>query len=186
MPPVGRGRAYGVVADLIAVPLVAAPLWLTPLTVTDADAMAEVLADPALYAVIGGGPPTVDQLREQYRRQLAGPADHSEHWLTWIIRDHAEQPVGFVQATVRSVPAPPEAELAWVLGTPWHGRGYAGIAARAVVAWLRNQRVEHLCAHIAPGHTASERVATAIGLHPTPTVVDGEVRWAADVAESDG
>jgi hypothetical protein len=32
-------------------------------------------------------------------------------------------------------------------------------------------------AHVNPGHTASARVASAAGLRPTDTVIDGEIEW---------
>ncbi len=88
-------RRYGVVADAVTITLV-------PLTVDHAETMVEVLADPALYAVIGGEPPTLEDLRERYRRQVqGGPADGSEQWRNWIVAVD-RQPVGYVQATVRT------------------------------------------------------------------------------------
>jgi hypothetical protein len=49
-------------------------LRLTPLTVQDADAMVDVLADPELYTFIGGQPPTLEELRERYAaNSSAGP-----------------------------------------------------------------------------------------------------------------
>lgn len=50
-------------------------------------------------------------------------------------------------------------------------------AARLLADDLVAQGVERLVAHIHPQHTASHRVAARLGMSPTPTVVDGEVRW---------
>ncbi|UIX33905.1 GNAT family N-acetyltransferase [Streptomyces sp. GQFP] len=79
---------------------------------------------------------------------------------------------GTVQVTVtedRGV-----AEIAWVVGTPWQGRGLASEAARELVTWLgrRSPTVRTVVAHIHPGHHAS-----AAGLFPTEEEQDGEIRW---------
>ncbi|MHA6786000.1 GNAT family N-acetyltransferase [Pseudonocardia saturnea] len=145
-----------------------ARLVLEPLRVDHAEEMATVLADPALYAVIGGVPPSVDELRARYARQVAGPAEGQ--WLNWVVR-HDGTAVGYVQATVTAE----HAELAWVIGTAFQGHGYAREAAAAVVATLDGPVV----AHIRPGHTASENVAAGLGFRPTGAVVDGELRWAS-------
>jgi RimJ/RimL family protein N-acetyltransferase len=67
--------------------------------------------------------------------------------------------------------------VAWVIGTPWQGRGYAGEAAQAVVGWLEDEGVGSVTAHIEAGHAASARVAVAAGLSPTDEIEDGEVVW---------
>lgn len=140
---------------------------LDPLRVEDAEEMAGVLADPALYEVIGGSPPSAADLRGRYARQLERP----EEWLNWIVRVDGTA-VGYVQATVTG----DRASVAWVIGTPWQGRGYATAAARAMLALLPVRAVE---AWIAPGHRASEAVAAAVGLRPTGELdADGEQRWS--------
>lgn len=83
---------------------------------------------------------------------------------------------GYVQATVRGS----RAEIAWVIGTPWQGRGYAGEAAKGLAAHLASAGgVRELLAHIHPDHAASEAVARAAGLRPTEAWEDGERRWTA-------
>jgi RimJ/RimL family protein N-acetyltransferase len=42
---------------------------------------------------------------------------------------------------------------------------------------LREQGIDRLAACIDPRHAASMAVARSIGLVPTETIVDGEVRW---------
>ena len=60
---------------------------LDPLAVSGATEMAVVLADPELYRVIGGRPPTEEQLHQQYARQVVGrSADGREEWLNWVVR----------------------------------------------------------------------------------------------------
>jgi RimJ/RimL family protein N-acetyltransferase len=159
-----------------AVLLATQRLDLEPLRVGHADEMAAVLADVRLHAFIGGSPPDAAQLREQYRRQVVGRSpDGTQRWLNWIVRRREDgAALGYVQATITHASA---AEVAWVVGTAHQGAGYAREAARAMVAWLREQGVKELLAYIHPGNGASETVARAVGLAPTDTVVDGEVCW---------
>ncbi len=150
-------------------------LRLDPLRVADAAEMAGVLADPALYTVIGGRPPTGPELTAQYRRQVGGrSADGTEEWLNWVVRVDGTA-VGYVQATVF---APDRASVAWVVGTPWQGRGYATAAARAMLAELAARGITRVEAWIAPGHRPSEAVAERLGLAPTGRLdPDGEQLW---------
>jgi RimJ/RimL family protein N-acetyltransferase len=89
--------------------------------------------------------------------------------------------VGYVQAT--RGPQGGVAELAWVVGTQWQGRGIAREAARLVLERLLAEGVRRVVAHVHPDHVASQRVAAALGLEPTPVVVDGEVEWVHDVEQ---
>ncbi len=101
---------------------------LEPLAVSDATEMAVVLADPELYRVTGGRPPTEDELRRQYERQVVGrSADGTEEWLNWVVRVDGAA-AGYVQATVHDGS---RAVVAWVIGTDWQGRGLATEAAPA-------------------------------------------------------
>ena len=83
--------------------------------------------------------------------------------------------VGTVQATVTD--AGRRAEVAWVIGLPWQGRGLASRAARVMVDWLEHRGALRITAHVHPEHAASQRVARAVGLTPSDDFVDGERRW---------
>lgn len=162
-----------------------ARLVLVPLQVEHADEMADVLSDTALHTFIGGSPDDLRALRARYRRMTAGSPDPTVSWCNWVLRLREEGClVGTVQATV--VPAAPGpdggdaliAEIAWVVGTPWQGRGIAVEAARGLVDWLAGQpAVRGVIAHVHPDHRASAAVATAAGLTPTDEWQDGEVKW---------
>ncbi|MDO4255983.1 MAG: GNAT family N-acetyltransferase [Kocuria sp.] len=159
---------------------------LRPLSVTDASEMALVLADPALYRYTGGEPPSVEGLEGQYAVQTRGrSSDGTELWLNRIVVvGPGEQAVGYVQATVPLDGSP--AEIAWVIGVPWQGRGYARRAAALLVGELRDHGVEGIVAHIHPDHAASQRVARGLGMAPTGLAVEGEVRWVGATAEVAG
>ncbi|MGW2212313.1 GNAT family N-acetyltransferase [Streptomyces sp. NPDC001781] len=152
-------------------------LDLLPLRVGHATEMAGVLADPALHRFIGGTPYPPDALTTRYRRLVAGSPDPEITWLNWVILLREDSRLtGTVQATLST--ARRTAEIAWVVGTPWQGRGIAKEAAVALVAWLTACPVRSITAHIHPDHHASAAVARAAGLAPTPERQDGEIRWA--------
>lgn len=157
---------------MIATPFHTARLAVLPLRVEHAVEMAKVLADPNLYAFTGGGPPTVESLENRYSGQLSGPGRDDEHWLNWVVQ-YDGQLVGYVQSTVTGSTA----EIAWVVGTDWQGRGYAKEAALGLVAWLDEQGVERIIAHVHPDHAASAAVTTAAGLTRTDELDDGEYLW---------
>lgn len=59
---------------------------LRRLRIEDAEMMAGVLADPALYEFTGGRPPTREDLVKQYAIQVRGRSpDGSESWINLII-----------------------------------------------------------------------------------------------------
>lgn len=151
-------------------------LRLDPLRAEDAEAMAGVLSDPEIYRFIGGGPPTADELRELYGRWVAGPPRQGDAWHNWAVRLAAEgTPVGHLQATLLDNGA--VADIAWILGTPWQGRGYATEAAIELIRWLEGHGVATITAHVHPRHGASARVAERAGLEPTDMVEGGETVW---------
>jgi RimJ/RimL family protein N-acetyltransferase len=165
------------VSAIAAQPVPARRLTLVPLAGEHADEMAVVLADPELYAFTGGSPPTRQELRARYERWIAGSPDPAVSWCNWVIQLRSPRRLaGTVQATI-STAGDPVAEVAWVVGKPWQGQGIATEAARALIAWLRQQSVKTVIAHIHPDHHASAAVAAAVGLTPTGQLQDGEVRW---------
>lgn len=151
-------------------------LELTPLRVEDAEEMAAVLAADDLYTFIGGTPPSVDQLRRTYSHQVTGGSEQ-EQWHNWIVRANGEA-VGYVQATVTA----DQAEIAWVIGKPWQGKGYASAAAKTMIGLLSSQGITRIVAHIHPDHEASNAVARRLGLRPTGDFYDGERRWVMDLS----
>jgi RimJ/RimL family protein N-acetyltransferase len=154
---------------LTAQPLKTTRLTLEALTVGHAAEMVAVLADPALYEYIGGEPPSEPDLVARHTRQTS-----RDHWLNWILREQASgDAVGTVQATLGEHAA----ELAWVVSTRAQGKGYATEATAAVIAWLRENDVRELVAHVNPDHAASRAVAARLGFQPTESIKNGEVRW---------
>ncbi|GAA3747522.1 GNAT family N-acetyltransferase [Streptomyces tremellae] len=181
------GGAWPLVAEPIRTP----GLALLPLRVAHATEMARVLGDAALHEFIGGAPAPVAELRARYARMSAGPGDPAVSWCNWVVEIRepagARALAGTVQATV-TAPAPgrtgaagsapgPVAELAWVVGTPFQGRGVAKEAARGLARWLADRGVGTFVAHIRADHAASAAVARAVGLVRTDVVHEGEELW---------
>lgn len=156
-------------------------LTLHPLRVSDADEMAEVLSSPALYVHTGGTPPTAAALRARYEIQVRGHSpDGTQEWRNWIVRLHPRgAAVGTVQATIPTGSS--WAEIAWIVGEPWQGRGYAKEAAAALAGRLAACGVSTVQAHIHPDHHASMAVAAHLGLVPTSRFDDGERLWRGTV-----
>lgn len=149
-------------------------LVLEPLETVHAIEMVDVLGDVSLYEFTGGVPPDLNSLTVRYEQQMAGSPVKDEQWFNWIIRVGSVA-VGYVQATVNS----PKADIAWVVGVSWQGRGIASEAAIAMASWLRAEGVSTVTAHIHPSHGASQSVAHAVGLAKTGEIdSDGEEIWS--------
>jgi RimJ/RimL family protein N-acetyltransferase len=169
-------------STIAAQPVSTGRLSLVPLAAGHADEMAAVLADPELYTFTDGSPPTSQELRARYERWIAGSPDPAVSWCNWVIQLRSPRCLaGTVQATV-STGDEPVAEVAWVVGRSWQGQGIATEAARALIAWLGQQSVRAVIAHIHPRHQASAAVAAAAGLAPTGELQDGEMRWRLTIA----
>jgi [ribosomal protein S5]-alanine N-acetyltransferase len=115
--------------------LAAGELVLEPLVAGHAEAMFELLCDPALYRYLDHPPPpSVDHLRAVYagvEKRLS--PDGSQVWLNWVVRRPGEPPLGYVQATVL---VNHTAWVGYVFSAQHGGRGHATQAARAMLAHL--------------------------------------------------
>jgi RimJ/RimL family protein N-acetyltransferase len=153
-------------------------LLLSPLHAEDAPELVDVLGDERLHEFIGGRPDTLEELHARYARLAAGSPDPGEVWLNWIARRRSDsQAVGTMQATLTPHGERWTAQVAWVVGVPWQGQGFASEAARALVEWLRGQGADKIVAHIHPQHRASELVAAKAGLQLSEDEADGERVW---------
>lgn len=154
-------------------------VMIRPLRVEDATAMVSVLSSADLYTHIGGTPPTEEQLSKLYAHQTVGRSpDGSQEWMNWIVLTHESEPVGYVQAS-RAVGSA-TAEIAWVIGAPWQGRGYASAAVALMLEELVSRGVNEVVADIHPDNKPSEGVARHAGMTATDQVVDGETRWVGN------
>jgi RimJ/RimL family protein N-acetyltransferase len=157
-------------------------LDLEPSHPRHAEALAVALADPVLHEHIGGRPADAAAWAGRLERWASRRSpDGAETWLNWVVVDRsAGTVVGWLQATVTAAGG----EIAYVVGTPWQGRGYATEAARAVVDYLTAAGVARITALVAPANLPSVAVARRLGLRPDGTAVDGELRYATGVTGS--
>ena len=155
-------------------------LLLSPMVQGDAGELFNLLREPAIHRFTGSAPPaSANDLQEKIRRweRRQSPAK-DELWLNWTLRLKSNRlAVGFIQATVSEG----RADLAWVIGVPLQGHGYATEASCRVAAWFRDAYdAAELRASIHPDHIASQRVATHLGLRPSGEFTDeGEELWVA-------
>lgn len=155
-------------------------LELEPLTQDHAAEMVGVLSSPNLYTFTGGEPPSLEELTSRYARQSRGhSADETQGWLNWIIREKSSgQAIGYVQATLEGNEGEFIADVAWVIGEPFQGHGWAAEAALGMVGWLLKQQIRTVRANINPENVASIRIAKRLEMHRTGERVDGEEQWA--------
>jgi ribosomal-protein-alanine N-acetyltransferase len=117
-------------------------LTLEPQRATHAEAMFEVLSDPAIYEHENAPPESLPFLRERYARlETRRSVDGSERWLNWVLRERsAGALIGYVQATVD---AEGHALVAYELGSTHWGRGLGSEAVAALIDELLAQHGVH-------------------------------------------
>ncbi len=110
-------------------------LTLEPQVASHAEEMFAVLGDPAIYAYENEPPQSLEALRARFTKlESRLSPDGQEHWLNWVIRLPTGELIGYVQATVH---ADGRAAIAYVLSSPWWGRGLASEAVRAMIGELK-------------------------------------------------
>lgn len=61
-----------------------------------------------------------------------------------VVQTSTDQRLGYVQATIPQAGGP--TEIAWTIGLPWQGQGYASEAAQLLKDVLQDRGVTHLTA----------------------------------------
>ena len=145
--------------------LTAGDLALEPLCVSHAEAMFDLLCDQALYRYLDyEPPPSLEYLRDRYARlQSRRSPDGKEAWLNWAIRSADQALVGYVQATV----ATRHSYIAYVIGSPYWGRGYATKAVDAMLDHLASSYgVTECLATVEARNHRSIRLLERLGFGP--------------------
>lgn len=156
-------------------------LVLRPHGASDLDAVAGLWADPEVVRFIGGHPLG----REEAWRGLLR---HVGHWALlgfgyWTVHERRTGAfvgeVGFADNHREVVPSFAGApECGWALAPGAQGRGFAGEALRAALAWsdARDATARTVCL-IHPDNAASLRLAGRVGFQPYATgLYRGEAR----------
>jgi ribosomal-protein-alanine N-acetyltransferase len=106
-------------------------LALEPQVASHADELYELLQDPAIYEHENEPPESLEWLRTRFEKlESRRSADGTEHWLNWVARLPTGEAVGYVQATVYPNG---RADIAYVFGSRWWGRGLASAAVRLML-----------------------------------------------------
>ena len=142
-------------------------LALEPQIAAHADAMFDVLSDPAIYQYENAPPRSREWLRKRYARlESRASADGLEHWLNWVIRLRTLELIGYVQATVRTNG---RAAIAYELASGYWGHGYASEAVAAMLDELgRRYGVQFVSAILKRANERSRRLLERVGFVPAP------------------
>ena len=151
-------------------------LTLEPQVEAHAEEMFAVLCDPAIYTWENEPPPSLEWLRERYRRlESRCSADGAEQWLNWVVRIPPRMPIGYVQATVR---ADGSAAIAYEFASTYWGRGLAQGAARAMMRELaQSYGVTRFVAIAKQVNLRSARLLERLGFAPARPQTYAE--WSA-------
>jgi RimJ/RimL family protein N-acetyltransferase len=140
----------------------------------DVEGFTAVFGDPEVVASLGMAP-------QGRAENLVGIQRMRQHWdrhgigLFSVVRKEDERLLGrtgfllwdperWVSAMREDLDGEVETEIGWTLGSDYWGRGYATEAAIACRDWALNELgLRRLVSVIAPGNTASIRVAQKIG-----------------------
>ena len=153
-------------------------LVLSRLAHDDVDELVAMLLDPALYHYIDGAPSSPAEARARVGRWLRGSPDPDVLWINYVVRRRDDgRFVGLAQATVQGTQSG-TCELAYLVDPSAQRQGFGREMMRGLCAELHETlKPAEFTAHIVPGHTASEGVAHALDLVPTPDRVAGEQVW---------
>lgn len=155
-------------------------LVLEPQVVGHAEAVFEVLRDPALYAFEGAPPESLEAVRERLRRlESRRSPDGSQQWLNWVVRPAPNgAPIGFVQATVFG---DRNAAVAYLLARSHWGRGLASHAVETMLTELATRYgVRSATAVLKTANLRSLRLLQRLQFGPAPTVVRESLEIEAD------
>jgi len=155
-------------------PVTTAALALEPQIAAHADAMFEVLCDPAIYEHENAPPPSLAWLRERYRRlETRRSPDGEEQWLNWVVRLPTGELAGYVQATVRG---DGRAAVAYELASRHWNRGLGPAAVAAMIGELVAQHgARTLSAVLKRTNVRSRRLLERLGF--VPASAEAHERW---------
>jgi RimJ/RimL family protein N-acetyltransferase len=140
-------------------------LILTPPVPDDLADLATLNADPAVMGPIGAAVQTREQswhrlLRYVGQWQLLGYG----HWMVRDAEGVFLGSVGLMDSRRDSVPSfEGVVEAGWAFLPAAHGRGYAGEACRAMLAWADARGIARTVCIIAPDNASSLRLAERLG-----------------------
>jgi RimJ/RimL family protein N-acetyltransferase len=147
----------------------------------DAEGLLDFVGDDAVMRPIGSEPGGLEVAVEHLERWIARWNANGMGPFMVVLRDDGRilGRVGplvwdertWQNSTLADAGDHAQVELGWAIGRDHWGNGYATEAARAVRAWVYDERgVERLISLIDPANKRSERVAAKLGARPVETV----------------
>jgi [ribosomal protein S5]-alanine N-acetyltransferase len=144
-------------------------LVLRPFVVDDLDALAQILDDPEVMRYVGKGEAR-GRTRDESERTLRTILEEYERWGHGLLAvttpaDDGDRLIGWCGLLRWNLTGVEEIEVAYLLGRPYWGQGYATEAAMAVrddALGLRGRK--RLVSLIYPDNHASVRVAEKVGM----------------------
>jgi RimJ/RimL family protein N-acetyltransferase len=141
---------------------------------SDLDGYAAVFGDPEVVRYLGSGRRTRDESAAVIEQMTRHWERHGIGLFSVLRKSDARllgragfllwDPQRWVHAMREELDGPLETEIGWTLGSAFWNRGYATEAALACRDWALGERgLTRLVSVIAPGNTASIRVAEKIG-----------------------
>jgi RimJ/RimL family protein N-acetyltransferase len=144
-------------------------LALRPFAPDDIDALAEVLSDPEVMRYVGKGEER-GRTREESERTLRTILEEYGRWGHGLLaattpKENDGRPIGWCGLIRWNLDGVEEVEVAYLLGRPYWGKGFATEAATAVRDFgLGARGRRRLVSLIYPDNRASVRVAEKMGM----------------------
>jgi ribosomal-protein-alanine N-acetyltransferase len=137
-------------------------LRLEPQIAAHAEAMFEVLRDPAIYEFENEPPWSVNEVRERFAELESRVSPNGrEQWLNWVVRLPGGALAGDVQATVHP---DGRATVAYEFASAFWGQGHARRALEAMFEELASQHgVSQLAAVLKQANLRSLRLLQRLG-----------------------
>jgi RimJ/RimL family protein N-acetyltransferase len=155
-------------------------LTLEPQRAAHAQAMFEVLSDPAIYEHENAPPESLPWLRERFAKlETRRSGDGREQWLNWVLRQPGADLIGYVQATVKP---DGHAFIAYELGSAHWGRGLGSEAVAAMIGELLAQHGVHtVLAVFKRSNRRSRRLLEGLGF--AAARAEDATRWHVEADE---
>ena len=138
-------------------------LRLEPLRASHAAELFEILSDERMYPFVPQEPPaTLPALAKRFALlETRRSPDGGENWLNWVLRSKSDGAcLGSVQVTIRR---DGRAQLAYELGVPYWGRGFATEAGGCVIEALFANGIPEVWAELDTRNLASIRLLERLG-----------------------
>jgi RimJ/RimL family protein N-acetyltransferase len=166
--------------------LTTARLRLHPFSLTDAEELHALFADP-LTNTIGSGPFTALSQTEQWiRNRISAQQEHGLCW--YALREHGTNMLIGNCGMLKGRTSYAEPEIGFMIRKAYQGRGFATEAANAVLNECRSAGIERVWASIRPHNIASRHIAERLGMRVERTDHDqggSLIFYVIDIQEPD-